>query len=77
LQLLFDQLFTRPTDQPRHATLIDGNPVVSMQSRLATAYFTPKLSVKIQVPGELVILARRQAVPEQAATLLFNAARRH
>jgi hypothetical protein len=33
LQLLFDQLFTRPADQPRHATLIDDDPVKSDRPR--------------------------------------------
>lgn len=35
LQLLFDQLFTWPADQPRHATLIDDDPVKSDRPRFA------------------------------------------
>lgn len=34
LQLLFDQLLTRPADQPRHATLIDDDPVKSDRPRI-------------------------------------------
>ena len=33
LQLLFDQLFTWPTDQPRHATTTISNPVETDRPR--------------------------------------------
>ena len=44
LQLLFDQLFTWPTDQPRHATLIDDDPVKSDRPRFRWKFAGQRIS---------------------------------
>lgn len=55
LQLLFDQLFTRPADQPRHATLIDDDPVKSDRPRFSGVHKQPAQAIARR-PSSVTIL---------------------
>jgi hypothetical protein len=52
LQLLFDQLFTWPTDQPRHATLIDDDPVKSDRPRFRWKIARERLPTTVYIDNK-------------------------
>ena len=80
LQLLFDQLLTRPADQPRHATLIDEDPVKSDRPRSGVspsdqpAYSTLFSAARTQFPQDLFAEKQNNRRQEQASRC---EARRH
>src|SRR4029079_11259109 len=62
-QLMFDQLFTWPTDQPRHATSTYGNPVESNRPRFFRSDRT--LSMISVCEGESIALDRDKETRRQ------------